>query len=282
MAFAEPLPVGKQPQRAEMLSRSRRKRVNGDNDTPKAFARLMQLQAGTKQRNGLDNGEDRKTKKRKLKHDSIRSPTARDDAEDASAVPKILPGERLADFAARVDQALPVSGLTRKGKSEGERQTRTEKRLQKMYAEWHREEARRKEKEEELREAAEEADEDGQDVFEPRAGGRDRNQATGKKQKKGKRRRVIGEIGEAEDDPWAALNARGDRPKSLHDVAQAPPQFSSVPREKFKMKDGAKIEVSSVPNAAGSLKRREELRETREDVIRRYRQMMGERRGKAT
>ena len=60
----------------------------------------------------------------------------------------------MADFAARVNQALPVGGLSRKGKQPDgvkERQTKTEKRLHKMYAEWREEEARRKEKLEELK-----------------------------------------------------------------------------------------------------------------------------------
>ena len=65
----------------------------------------------------------------------------------------------MADFAARVNQALPVGGLSRKGKQvEGakERQTKTEKRLHKMYAEWRNEDAKRKERLEEQQEQEEE------------------------------------------------------------------------------------------------------------------------------
>ena len=81
-----------------------------------------------------------------------------------------------------------------------------------------------------------------------------------------------------DDDPWAELHAKRDKPKGLHDVAEAPPSFKSLPREKFKIRNGAKADVVDVPNAAGSLKRREELSETRRDVIARYREMMGAKR----
>lgn len=84
---------------------------------------------------------------------------------------------------------------------------------------------------------------------------------------------MIGETGD-DDDPWAELKAKREAPKGLHDVAQAPPSLKKV-RQKFKVKDGAKVQVVDVPNAAGSLKRREELSDARKEVIERYRAMMG-------
>lgn len=247
-------------------------------DTPRAFARLMQFQTGQKRsRSGLDDGQDRRNPKKQKKGANgtptaaVKEPPA---AEPARAeMPKIQPGERLGDFAARVDHALPVGGLARKGKVkvEGlkERQTKTEKRLQKMYASWREEEARRKEREEERIEQEEEAEEEkeaelgGQSVRLPASS------------KAGKRKKVIGEAaGSDDDDPWAQLKLKRDQPKGLHDVVQAPPNFKAVPKEKFKVRNGAKADVVNVPTAAGSLKRREELSAARREVIDRYRHMM--------
>jgi hypothetical protein len=56
----------------------------------------------------------------------------------------------------------------------------------------------------------------------------------------------------------------------------APPSFLSIPREKFKVRRGG---VDDVPNASGSLRRREELGEVRRSVVEGYRAMM--RAGKA-
>lgn len=246
-------------------------------DTPRAFARMMVQQSSNKrQRSGLDDGEDRPTKK-KRKQAQTRDDASRDEsqAETVAEVTKILPGERLADFAARVNHALPVGGLTRKGKVnvEGlkERQTKTEKRLHKMYDEWRKEDERRKEQEEEQRELDEEAEEEKEAAL----GGQSvRIPNTTSSSKRQKRRKMIGETGGGDDDPWAELKAKREAPKGLHDVVQAPPDLKRV-RETFKVKDGARVKVVDVPNKAGSLKRREELSDARKEVIERYRAMMG-------
>ena len=67
----------------------------------------------------------------------------------------------------------------------------------------------------------------------------------------------------------------------MHDVVQAPPVFSVLPKERFKIKSGARVDVANVPNKAGSLKRREDLGGARKGVIARYRQMMSEKRANA-
>lgn len=237
---------------------------------------MMQLRDGQKQRSGLDDGESRKTKKKRKTDEASKDETQ----ITQKALPvdphtgeqlKIMPGEKLADFAARVNQALPLGGLTRKGKyKEGpkERQTKTEKRLHKMYAEWREEEAKRKEKLEELQEKQEEEDEEkeaeygGQRVDFPDSG------------RKAKRKRMVGEVDDADDDPWAVLKTRREAPKGLNDVVQAPPTLKVIPKEKFKVRNGAKVNVANVPGAAGSLRRREELGEARKEVIERYRAMM--------
>jgi hypothetical protein len=95
-----------------------------------------------------------------------------------------------------------------------------------------------------------------------------------RKKGKGKKSKVIGEVDDGDDDPWAAIaRARNEGPKRLNDVAQAPPQFSNLPREKFKVRR-ARVNVEDVPKASGSLRRREELVEVRKSVVEGYRQMM--------
>ncbi|CAK3811980.1 Hypothetical predicted protein [Lecanosticta acicola] len=265
---------GRQKQQQQQQPTSHKAPTNGSkvyrqDDTPREFARLMQYQeSGGKRPSGLDDGENRRLKKK-------RRTEGKADKEDQSGKPsdavietaeklRIMPGERLRDFAARVNQALPVSGLARKGKHvEGakERQTKTEKRLHKMYAEWREEEARRKEKLEELQEQQEEEDEEqeaalgGQTVQFPNSG------------RKAKRKRMVGEVDEDDEDPWAVLRSKREAPKGLHDVVQAPPTMKVVPKEKFKVSNGARINVANVPGASGSLKRREELGEARKEVI---------------
>lgn len=144
--------------------------------------------------------------------------------------------------------------------------------MQRMQKEWREVEAKRKDKLDEAREEAEEEDDEaghGQSVSQG---------AGGRKSKKGKRRKVMGEEAADEDDPWAVLKAARNEKSNglvgLHDVVQAPPQFSKVPKEKFRVQNGAKVDVVDVPNTAGSLRRREELGQARRGVVEGYRQMM--------
>lgn len=225
---------------------------------------------------GLDNGEPR-TKKRKRaategeKEQAVKSKAPKSKIE-AVEMPKIMPGEKLRDFNARVDQMLPVIGLARKGKMAGmkERRTKKEKEMHRLYAEWRKEDERVKDKAEEEAEAREEEEEEqkakyGEDTLEPVNG------------TQGRRRRMIGESKDDKDDPWAELKLKRDTPKGLHDVAQAPPEFTVKPKEKFKMKNNARVDVVDVPNAAGSLKRREELGAERKNIIEQYRALMAAR-----
>lgn len=249
-------------------------------DTPKAFARLLNRQTQpTKLRNGLDSGE-RPTKKRKRGDNDAdkkpAKPAAPKSKIEAVAMPKILPGEKLRDFNARVDQMLPVIGLARKGNNKGlgpkDRQTKTEKRMHKMYAEWRKEDERVKDKAQEGEEEREEEKEEQKALYGEDAGFDETN-------KKGKRKRMIGEQKDDKDDPWAELAKKRGGPKGLNDVAQAPPEFTVKPKEKFKMKNNARVDVMDVPNAAGSLKRREELGAERKNIIEQYRALMGRREG---
>ncbi|KAF2859945.1 hypothetical protein K470DRAFT_217934 [Piedraia hortae CBS 480.64] len=237
----------------------KRKRKSGGgygDDTPKAFIRLMEYSQSGKRPSGLDDGAMLE-KKMKI------------DAAPNVEVPKPLPGEHMGDYSARVDKALPVAGLVRKGKGpqiEGvkERQTRTERRLHKLYDTWREEEARLKEKEEERKELEEEAEDEQRAKY-------GEGIVASLPARKGKRKR--GTDGD-EDDPWKMLKEKRPGPKSMHDVVDAPPSFTALPKEKLKMKGNAKVRVDSVPAAAGSLKRREELSRARRETIETYRAMI--------
>ncbi|KAK7541598.1 hypothetical protein IWX49DRAFT_178057 [Phyllosticta citricarpa] len=252
--------------------RSKRVQGYGTDDTPKAFARLMKLSQTGKGFKGLDNGDAPRGKKRKLNSSQPAAEQSEPPAKNSEEVPKIMPGEKMSDFVARVDRELPVAGLARKGKSiEGYKgaQTRLEKKIQKKIIKWREEEEQLREAEEERRELAEEEDDELNAMFDDKT---DPLAAQGVG-KKSKRKRRLGEVGD-EDDPWAVLKSKREAPKGLNDVAQAPPTFTAIPKEKFKVKNGAKVQVENIPNAAGSLRRREELGETRKSIIENYRAMM--------
>jgi hypothetical protein len=236
----------------------------------------MAFHSGKKLPKGLDDGVrvSKAAKKRKLA-------TEKEDARPAEVAPAQTPtirvGERMSDFAARVDAALPVSGLINKtargskdplGLKVG--RTKTEKKMHRMYAEWREEDRRIREKREEALDLAEEEamDEDGQVKWKA-------DIETGSRKKKGKsKKKVRGEVDDGDDDPWEQIKRnRAEARVGLNDVVQAPPTFSQVPKEKFRAL-GARVEVDDVPKASGSLRRREELGEVRKSVVEGYRAMM--------
>ncbi|KIW03783.1 uncharacterized protein PV09_05086 [Verruconis gallopava] len=242
-------------------------------DTPRAFKQLMQLRKTGKGYKGLDDGPQKRQAQQKAgdkrkRNQDDQEPEDRP-SEEAESKPelKIRPGERLSDYAARVDRALPVAGLiTKNNKVEGmreQRKTRHEKKLQRLVNNWKAEEARRIEKAEEEWDEVEEEIDEQKAMWEAHA-------PTSRKKAKRKGN---------DDDPWAELKKKRDKPKGVFDVAQAPPQFTKVPKA-FKIRDGAGVKVDNVPNV-GSLRRQEILSETRQDVINRYRQMMQAKRGEA-
>ncbi|KAF2736043.1 hypothetical protein EJ04DRAFT_598759 [Polyplosphaeria fusca] len=277
---AAPLPVGK-ARAPNPAPRKKRKGVEGygDDDTPKAFTRLMQLKAKGKPRSGLDDGPRPKSKKRNGAGAGGAVATATVNSE-AQVLPKIQPGETLSAFGQRVNQALPLSSVQRKGKKvDGPREhrvTRHEKKLRRLQEGWRKEEARLRDKEEEERELAEEDADEIDAMWEDKT--LDLPASGKKKGKKGRRKLVVGEVDDDEDDAWEALKKKREQRKGLHDVVQAPPELTKVPREIFKVKNGAKVNVSNVPNSAGSLRKREELGAARQDIIESYRQLMGAKR----
>ncbi|KAK4692761.1 hypothetical protein P7C71_g4509, partial [Lecanoromycetidae sp. Uapishka_2] len=243
----------------------KRKHASMQDDTPRAFTRL--LTGYRPPRSGLDDGNrpSKKQKPTKLVADENTAPVLK-----ALPTPTIQPFEPLSLFGARVDAALPFSGLTKKGgggKEGKERQTKTERKMQRMYREWREQDRRRKEKREE--EADEKMDEGEEEVLAMKKG----------KRKSGKKKRGgpgNGQRDDDDEDPWAHIQAKPiDEVASraglvgLHDVVLAPPKFSKVPRGKKDLNIG---------KGEGGLKRQAELAEARRSVVEGYRQMMSQKR----
>jgi hypothetical protein len=206
----------------------------------------------------------------------------------AKAIPKIQPGESMAEFSQRVDAALPLAGISKTtkkitGGAPDRRITKHEKRLKRLQAGWREEEARIRDKEDEARELAEEDDDEAAALWEDKTADLDADpnklRPNGKKaKKKPKRKMVVGEVDDS-DDEWEKLQRRREtqKQKGVHDVVSAPPTFTRVPREIFKVKNGAKVNVDNVPASAGSLRKREELGEERKTIIDTYRELMAKR-----
>ena len=272
--IAHPLPVNKLPATIGKSGTkpAKRKRAHMQDDTPRAFTRL--LGEYRPPRSGLDDGM-RPSKKARKESKHV-TPTL---APAPVVVPTIQPREPLSSFAARVDAALPFSGLSKgsgAAKEGGrERQTKTERKMQKMQKEWREEDRKRKEKLEE--EGDEDVDEAGLDEL--------IKAATKGKKKGGKKKRKGNDHGgeiDDDDDPWAHIAAKrleendaktapasGSGLVGLHDVVLAPPRFSKVPKGK---------ENPSIKYGVGGLKRQQELSEARMTVVEDYRQMMREKR----
>jgi hypothetical protein len=250
------------------------------NDTPRAFRRLMAFSDGKKPRSGLDNGDvpHPKSKKTKKVDQEVASQA---EMKEKSELPVIRPGERMSEFAARVDAALPLGGLINKSAKNGKdplglkvRRTKKERQMHKLYDEWREEERKIKEqREEELELQAEKELEDEEAgiswKFDTQA------HTSGKrKKKKGKRTKYLDEVGGIEEDPWEELKRkRGETRPGLHDIAKAPPDLHLKKPKKLTVR-GAAVAVDGVPKAAGSLRRREELQEVRDDIVASYRKLM--------
>jgi hypothetical protein len=209
------------------VSKRKREAPSHKDDTPRGFKRLMAFSKGKKRRSGLDDGDGTSTK-----GTQTRIPT------ESSALPKISPGESLWDYSARVDAALPVSGLVAKVVKNGQdplgfkaHQTRKEKKMHKLYEQWRAEDRKAKEKREEALELeAERALEDGTLIPSSSLAFADGDEGGGRRQKNRKRKGKS--HGPKADDPWEELRRkRGEERPKLSDVASAPPTLA-----KFKPK----------------------------------------------
>ncbi|KAH8664271.1 hypothetical protein BX600DRAFT_550343 [Xylariales sp. PMI_506] len=298
--IARPLPVKSQSKQEGSTQDNnkddgknlKRKRDTGNrNDTPRAFKRLMAYAGGKKTRSGLDDGRISSAKgKKKSNNKSDEDEVAAPQQAIKPELPKIRPGERMSEFVARVDAALPVGGLINKTARDGKDplgmkvwRTKKERQMHKLYDEWREEERKiQEQREEELELLAEKELEDEEagvswklSMEQASAiGATSATGATGKKKKKGKRTKYLGEAAGAEEDPWEELRRkRGETRPGLSDVAKAPPELNMKLPKKLTVR-GATVAVDNVPKAAGSLRRREELQEVREDVVASYRRYM--------
>lgn len=260
--IARPLPTSSNKQGAKPGHRAIKKRAD-DDDAPRGFKRLMAVAQGKKIRSGLDDGEKCKT-----------AATASGAGPESL---RIRPGEDSRSFAARVDAALPVVGLAKKTKPKDGKddiglkvfRTRKERKMHKLYDQWRAEERKIQDrKEEELEEAAErEMDNDAAHILPPDLMIGDMDETSGKR--RARRRRAKAE----NEDPWLELKRkRAEAPVGLHDVAKAPPELHKKTRQQLRVGD-ATVDVGSVPKAAGSLRRREELQTVRNDVVEAYRKI---------
>ncbi|RHZ67086.1 hypothetical protein CDV55_103625 [Aspergillus turcosus] len=312
----KPTPKSKDAKK-EPTSTFARTKSSLDDDTPRAFRRLMQMQLqanGGKQAPAAPKPDAGETGSKKRKRDSTThvessrkktaasstTPTQSANANPATSTTaaaatepkptpklKILPGEKLSDFAARVDREMPISGMKRSGKPASadlpklreERRTKHEKHLRRLQEQWRKEEAEIAEREAAEREEREAEMEEQLELWkewEMEAG-------KGKAKKKGAaaRRKKKGDGAQADDDPdpWAKLKKRDrmNKPANPFEVVQAPPQLTK-PKEVFKVRGGARVDVANVPAAVGSLRRREELASERRTIVEEYRRLMAEKR----
>jgi hypothetical protein len=253
----------------------------------------MLLKSTGKQRSGLDDGIRKKSKKpiksTLAQKAAVSAETKVEAAVDSEPQPvkeelKILPGESLSVFRQRVAQALPLTGIAKTSKKiEGmsdHRITKHERKLKRLQEGWRKEEARIRDKEAEERELAEEDQDEEAAMWEDKTADLPTPGATTSKKgkKKGKKRLVAGEIDDGKGDEWEELKMKREQRKGLHDVVQEPPSFNKVPREIFKVKNGAKVNVGNVPSAVGSLRKREELGQERQGIIETYRKMIAAKR----
>ncbi|OCT45223.1 putative urease accessory protein [Cladophialophora carrionii] len=224
-----------------------------EDDTPKAFKRLLAFQDGKRIRSGLDDGTAPSKKRRKgdakSNSTSTSEPTSIAPAQfsagghagpksnDGAALAadrapslKIKPNESLSSFSARVDQSLPLTSVakhkTKLAQIAGLEKIKTplskhNKRLARMQKEWRNTEQKLKAKEEELDDEL--ADKREEDHLVWLGAGVDPSNPLGKK------RRKKGAGKDVDDaDPWKILEKKrreeGElRQRSLQDVVTAPP-----------------------------------------------------------
>ncbi|KAL2419448.1 hypothetical protein ABEF95_009397 [Exophiala dermatitidis] len=250
------------------IASKRKSKPNGfaDDDTPKAFARLMAFQQGKKIRPsaGLDDGTPKSKKKDKNKPKpstttTTTNTTTNTNTDTNTSAPtttsttnlKILPGEKLSEFSARVDQSLPLTSIPKPSTGrltkipglenlKAAQLTKHNKRLARLQSEWRAtEEKLRLKREEEAEELADKVEEDELVWL---GAGIDKN--AGVAGKKGKKKK--GKKADADDvDPWKQLERKRaeegtlGRPASLQDVVLAPPVLKPV-RNIFKEKSERK------------------------------------------
>ncbi|KAL2438371.1 hypothetical protein ABEF95_008019 [Exophiala dermatitidis] len=232
------------------IASKRKSKPNGfDDDTPKAFARLMAFQQGKKIRPsaGLDDGTPKSKKKDKKtsktdQTEEVTTATTTNTTTNSNNNLKILPGEKLSEFSARVDQSLPLTSIPKPSTGrltkipglenlKAAQLTKHNKRLARLQSEWRAtEEKLRLKREEEAEELADKLEEDELVWL---GAGIDKN--AGVAGKKGKKKKGKKADADADDvDPWKVLERKRaeegtlGRPATLQDVVLAPPVLKPV------------------------------------------------------
>ncbi|KAF2225765.1 hypothetical protein BDZ85DRAFT_258047 [Elsinoe ampelina] len=290
---ARPLAVGKKSKGNASEQKGKKRKRGNDDDTPREFKRLMELQKHMAMRKGANGSastrpggvEDMPRQKKATGKGKPRAKEASVKLEDAEEVenkkdlkkpaePKRSNGLDDPAWGQRGPMSKDIPALK-------EKSSRLQRKIEKKVATWRTEDERlRKKREEDVakyREQEEERisalleksgmssaaiedpdllkqlglDDGADDLAEKEVLAR-----RGKKKRKGK-----------EEDDFAVLKEKRERPKGLHDVVQAPPEL-----KKLKDRFGTK---KAVVSGEGGLKRQADLQEARMEVIKRYREMMG-------
>ncbi|PWY72233.1 hypothetical protein BO94DRAFT_253901 [Aspergillus sclerotioniger CBS 115572] len=259
----------------------KRKRNNDDSDDSDSEEAPVPVTTGQKKKNQKKSAPAPTPIAKNNIEEKDEEEEGEDEEEEKIIKPKIMPGEKLSDFAARVDREMPLSNMKRSNKPAAAdvpkiretRVTKHEKHLRRLQEQWRkddkdileREAAEREEREEEMEEQLRLWGE-----WDVEAGKRKAKKSGGGAKKK--------EVVRDDPDPWAKLKReRMNKQISPLDVVQAPPQLTK-PREIFKVRGGAKVDVANVPAAVGSLRRREELANERRNIVDEYRRLMAEKR----
>ncbi|EPE04259.1 hypothetical protein F503_04774 [Ophiostoma piceae UAMH 11346] len=246
-----------------------------NNDTPRAFRRLMAIAGGKRTRNGLDTGIVKETKRQKKERrakelavasaaaaaeagvdgvdlkaleDAAVAPTATE-AEVAAAAEKltIRPGEKLADFNRRVDAALPLAGIVKNAlpNSSGSKdplglaktfRTKQERKLHKLYDQWRVDDVKLKAKLEEEKEIVDEKDAELDEEFGVKwRVDFEQPSKRAKKAKGGSGNNYIG------DDIWGDFNRKRAKEGKLNAVRAGVHNSVEAPPERLTAIDSSKF-----------------------------------------
>ena len=228
-------------------------------DTPRAFTRLIHL---TRASNGVISSP------RNASSDGTKTKSSNQNSSNAKESQlRIRGGEKLSDFGARVDQALPIADLVKKSNKRSKDYNKSqEKNIENKKRPTYRLRGSNTLPEnEDVKNSSLALD------TEAKASDGNTVNITSHSEKKRKSRRAQSSNLE---DPWAVLETKRHKPSGLHDVAQAPPALKSLQRTNT-------LTGSEWANSRTKIspRRKEDLELVRKSLIQNYRTIMAERRG---
>ncbi|KAF8445286.1 hypothetical protein BGX38DRAFT_1143486 [Terfezia claveryi] len=248
-----------------------------EDDTPKAFARLMS--SGTKRKRGgeedIGGPKEKKTSQGNPNKQPLPSTQKKLEQQRKPSL-QILPGESLRAFNRRVDASMPIPLKGPKtSKTDPIDHLPNSKSKLKQPTSIPAEDPEEEDYSDYLTDSSTYSLDSHGDprpkTFRPRAP-RPRQKRTPGRKKKPKPRGPS-------PDPFAILLEKRGKPK-FGETAEAPPELRVKPKEilRAKRKVGVGVDVGGIPKAVGSIARREILAEERRGVVERYREMMEGRR----